>query len=239
MGGMEEPIARLLQAAGWRLFSVPFYFQIIRPAAFFRNIVYLRKSAVRRLACDFLAWSGLGWLPLTAIKILHPRRVPRNEDVQVEVVEEFGPWADGPWEANKANYGLCSLRDAATLEKMYPPQIPHCVRLKISAQGRPIGWSVLLNTTLKGHAHFGNMRLGSIVDCFAGPDDAACVVDRSREYLVRQGADLIVSNQSHRAWRTALRVADSLAGRRISSLPRPGHSRRPCRKKAFPRKMCM
>ena len=37
MGGFKEPIARLFQAAAWKIFSLPFYFQIIHPFHFFRN----------------------------------------------------------------------------------------------------------------------------------------------------------------------------------------------------------
>ncbi len=212
MGGFQEPVARLLKAAGWRLFSVPFYFQIIRAFPFFKNIAFLRRSAGRRVACDFLAYSGLGWLAIAALKIRRPPRTAGSEFVEAEAVEEFGPWADEIWETGKSHYGLCSLRDAATLRNMYPRGVPNCMRLKVSSKGRPIGWSVLLNTKLKGHAHFGNMQLGSIVDCFAGPADAAHMLARSREHLVRQGADLIVSNQSHRVWRTAFARTGFAAG---------------------------
>ena len=212
MGGFQEPIARLFQAAGWQMFSVPFYFQIIRPFHFFRNIVHLRKSAVRRLGCDFLAYSGLGWLSVAAARVLHPRHVPATASAQAEVVEDFAPWADDVWEAAKAHYGLCSVRNAATLRKIYPRPLPNCVRLKISARGQPIGWSLLMNTALSDHAYFGNMRLGSIVDCFAEPQDAAQVLHQSREYLVRQGADLIVSNQSHRVWRRAFQRCGFIGG---------------------------
>ena len=212
MGGFTEPIARLLKAAGWQIFRVPFYFQILHPFAFFRNIVYLRKSAVCRAGCDFLAYSGLGWLCVAAAQVLHPRHISRSEAVGVEVVEDFGPWADNVWEAGKAHYGLCAVRDAATLRKMYPPQGLTCVRLKISDRGRPIGWSLLMNTALSEHTYFGAMRLGSIIDCFAEPRDAAQVIDQSRKYLVGEGVDLIVSNQSHRAWCEALRCCGFMAG---------------------------
>ncbi|MEI8372068.1 MAG: hypothetical protein WCJ35_04440 [Planctomycetota bacterium] len=212
MGGFQEPVARLFKAAGWQMFSVPFYFQIIHPFPFFKNILYLRKSVVQRVACDFLAYSGLGWLSVAAMKALHPRRVPVSDSVQVEVVDDFGPWADDIWEAGKAHYGFCSVRDAATLRKMYPRQVPNCVRLKFTAQGRPIGWSLLMNTALSDHAHFGNMRLGSIVDCFAATQDAAQVLRQSQEYLVRQGADLIVSNQSHHIWRKAFQRCGFVRG---------------------------
>lgn len=137
MGGFKEPIARLLQAAGWQVFSLPFYFQIIHPFPFFKNIVHLRKSLVRRIALDFLAYSGLGWLTVAAVKVLYPRGVPLIASVQAEVVEDFGPWADDVWEAGRGHYGLCSVRDAATLRKMYPRQLHNCVRLKISCKAGP------------------------------------------------------------------------------------------------------
>ncbi len=213
MGGFQEPIARLFMAAGWRAFSVPFHFQIVRPFPFFRNIVHLRKSLVRRAFFDFLAYSGLGWLSVAAVRVFLPRRVPATGAAQAEVVEDFGPWTDDVWETAKAHYGFCSVRDAAALRKIYPRQDPPAfVRLKISAQGRPIGWSLLRNTALSDHAYFGNMKLGTIVDCFAQPQDAAQVLHQSREYLVRQGVDLIVSNQSHRVWRKAFQRCGFLAG---------------------------
>ena len=212
MGGFQEPIARLFKAAGWQMFSVPFYFQVLHSFEFFRNIVHLRKSVARRAAFDCLAYSGLGWLSVAAVKVFRPRHAPASGSVQADVVEDFGPWADDVWEAGKAHYGLCSVRDAATLRKMYPRQIPNCVRLRISERGRPIGWSLMMNTALSGHAYFGNMRLGSIVDCFAEPQDAAQVLHHSREYLVRQGADLIVSNQSHRIWRKEFQRCGFIAG---------------------------
>ena len=69
-----------------------------------------------------------------------------------------------------------------------------------------------MNTALSNHSYFGNMRLGSIVDCFAEPQDAGQVLQQSRQYLVGQGADLIVSNQSHRVWRNAFRRCGFVAG---------------------------
>jgi hypothetical protein len=212
MGGFKEPIARLLRAAGWQMFSVPFYFQVIHPFPFFRNIVHLRKSPVNRFLCDFLAYSGLGWLSVGAAKVLRRRRLLKDGTIQAEIVEDFGPWADEIWQAAKPHYGFCSVRDAATLRKMYPRKLPNCVRLKISEGGRPIGWSLMMNTALSNHAYFGNMRLGSIVDCFAEPPNAAQVLYQSREYLVGQGVHLIVSNQSHRAWRSAFRRCGFVAG---------------------------
>ncbi|MCD4727881.1 MAG: hypothetical protein K8R46_09480, partial [Pirellulales bacterium] len=54
MGGYQEPLARMLQAAGWSMFSVPFFFRVVRPTAFLRNIAFLRRSAAKRMALDML-----------------------------------------------------------------------------------------------------------------------------------------------------------------------------------------
>ena len=63
-----------------------------------------------------------------------------------------------------------------------------------------------------GHKYFGDLRVGSIVDCFGAPGHAALVVAKVLAYLRARGVDLIVSNQSHRAWGDGLRAAGCLQG---------------------------
>ena len=132
--------------------------------------------------------------------------------MSVELVDEFQDWTDDLWNACCGQYGLCAVRDRAALQVLYPRDERKFIRLKVLRDGRPIGWAVLLDTQLSGHKHFGAMRLGSIVDGFAAPADAACVVCRSRAFLENQGVDLIVSNQSHTAWCQALRRCGFLGG---------------------------
>ena len=79
-----------------------------------------------------------------------------------------------------------------------------------NAADRTIGWAVLLNNKWWNHRHFGRMRLGSIADCFAAPADAAEVVRCATRFLQQRGVDLIVSNQSHAAWRKAFRASGFL-----------------------------
>jgi hypothetical protein len=77
---------------------------------------------------------------------------------------------------------------------------------------KPVGWSLLLSSQLRGHSYFGNMRLGSIVDCLAEPRFAAPIIRHTRAALVRKGVDLVVSNQSHRAWCQAMTAAGFVSG---------------------------
>ena len=64
IGGLDEKGARLQQAMKWRLVPCPFYFRVIHPHRFLRQITFLRWDRRRRFMLDALAYSGLGWLVL-------------------------------------------------------------------------------------------------------------------------------------------------------------------------------
>lgn len=127
-------------------------------------------------------------------------------------MDEFSTWADDLWQQHKSQYGMSAVRDAETLRILYPKEDSRFIRLKIGDRSRTIGWTVLLSTPLTNHNHFGNMRLGSIVDCFAAVGDAAKIVCAARQHLETLGVDLIVSNQSHAAWQQGFRQAGFLRG---------------------------
>jgi hypothetical protein len=211
LGGENEAITRLLRAAGWRLSPVPFFFRILAPYRFLRNIRILRRTPLRSFLCDALAFSGLGWLGAGAANFLLARRAPRPEVVS-DVVDEFSDWADGLWRDIAAEYPYAAVRDAATLRILYPKDDSRFIRVRISEAGRAIGWAVLLATDVSHHKQFGDMRLGSIVDAFARPADAAKIVFVADQLLRSKKADIIVSNQSHRAWNSAMRECGYISG---------------------------
>lgn len=212
IGGHGEPLAELLQAAGWSMFSIPFFFRVVRPARFCRNIAFLRRSPARRFILDLSAATGLGWLGIRAYQAFHGRKPSTASSTQVEQVDEFAAWADDLWDSCKRQYGMSAVRDAETLRILYPQENNRFIRLKITAGSRTIGWAVLLDSQLSGHKHFGDMRLGSIADCFASTENAAAVVSAGRRFLESRGVDLIVSNQSHAAWQRGFRESGFLDG---------------------------
>jgi hypothetical protein len=71
---------------------------------------------------------------------------------------------------------------------------------------------VVLDTQKQRDRHFGDLRLGSVVDVLARRADAPHVVWAARCFLKDRGVDLIVSNQSHAGWADALRTAGFLSG---------------------------
>lgn len=209
MGGFEERQAKLLASMKWPMRPVPFFFKVLRPSRFFANITHLRKRQWSRIILNFARFTGIGW---AGIRIAQFRPSSRNGWNEVTSCHDFGPWADEVWSKCKDKYSLVAVRDSAMLNMVYPSSDPRFLRLLVSREGEPQGWAVMLDTQMSGHKHFGNMRVGSIVDCLAEPEMAGLVVRYATSFLERRGVDLIVSNQANSAWGKAFLGAGYLDG---------------------------
>ena len=194
MGGWDKPLPQMLKRLGWTMCDVPFHFKVVHPGRFLRHIRALRTSPLRRLALNFAAFSGTGWLGMKALGL-----ASRLPPVASDLAPSFTPWADDVWERSRDAYALLAQRDAATLEQLYPPSDPRFLRVRAAG-----GWAVLLDTQMQGHKQFGDMRVGTIVDCLAPPESAPAIVRAAASLLERRGVDLIVSNQLHADWSGAL-----------------------------------
>ena len=198
MGGWDKPLPQMLKRLGWRIAAVPFYFKIPHPFRFLRQIQALRSSFVRRLVSDAAAFSGAGWAALWMAGVA--RRTEATETAEMPAA--FAGWADIVWDAGRSGYGMLAARDAETLNALYPPSDPRFLRVRT-----PGGWAVLLDTPMQAHKQFGDLRVGTIVDCLAAEDDAAAVVGAAARTLEKRGVDAIISNQLHRFWSGALEDA--------------------------------
>jgi hypothetical protein len=194
MGGWDKPLPQMLKRLGWAMCAVPFHFKVVHPFRFLRHIRTLRTSPLRRTALDAAAFTGAGWLGMKALGVTRPiASGPFNLE------PGFAPWADEIWERSRPAYTLLALRDAATLDLLYPSSDPRFLRVRAAG-----GWAVLLDTQMQNHKQFGDMRVGTIVDCLAPPESAAAVIRAAASLLEQRGVDLIVSNQLHTAWSRAL-----------------------------------
>ena len=212
MGGLDRPLPRMLQATGWSLRSVGFYFKVLRPARFLRNIRPLRKTAVRRTFMDLAAWSGAGWAGLQVLRLVKGSQGGAGDSpATIEAFRNFGPWADELWERCHARYAAIGVRSSGILNNLYAGE-ERFLLWRVIRQGTVIGWAVALDTAMQDDKYFGSLRLGSIVDVLALPEDAPAVMAAAAKELEQRGVDLIVSNQCHKAWADALRQAGFLEG---------------------------
>ena len=209
MGGFEERQAKLLASMRWPMRAVPFFFKVLRPSRFFSNITHLRGKQRNRILLNLARYTGIGW---AGFRIAQFRPAARNGWDDTATCRSFGPWADEIWGKCKDRYSLIAVRDSSTLNTIYPSSDARFLRLLISRSGEHLGWAVMLDTQMSGHKHFGNMRVGSIVDSLAEPEMAGLVVRCATSFLEQRGVDLIVSNQANSAWGKAFLAAGYLAG---------------------------
>lgn len=205
-GGEEARMLQLLRSMKWHFHATPFCLRVARPFRFLSESRYLRSTPARRLALDLLAWSGLGWLGLRLLSgAMTIRGVamgrPGRRDLDVEIFEEFGPWADTLWQECLDAYQVIGLRDARTMNALLPRGgWPPGIRLRVRRGERTLGWAVVMDNALREDARFGNMRVGTVIDCLARPEDAGAVIRAATDFLLGRGVDMIGSNQAHPGW---------------------------------------
>jgi len=200
MGSFDAKIARFLQAMKWRLVPCHFYFRVIHPHRFLRQIPFLRRDRRRRFMLDALAYSGLGWLVLKVAQAYKGLGRGGLTGIGYDVVPEFSAWADTIWERARGAYAMIAVRDSTILNALYPVDNTRFIRLQVARRGKPTGWAVLLDTQMVSHKQFGGMRVGMVVDCLAEPGDELTVAAMATRHLAHRGVDLIVTNQLHRDW---------------------------------------
>jgi hypothetical protein len=212
MGGLDRPFPRLLAAMGWRLATVPFMFRVARPRRVLRELPVLRRDRRRRVVADALALTGLASGAVAALRAGVRLAAVRRPRLRVDRIDAWGSWADEIWEASRTAYSMAAVRDAAGLEALYPPADPRCQALRLSDGRRTVGWAVLYRTRMQRHPHFGDLAVGTVLDCGALPGHEADVARAAACELDRNGVDLVITNQGHTAWVGAFRRAGFFTG---------------------------
>jgi hypothetical protein len=199
--GASEPLANMLRSMGWFSRETPFCFRILRPFRFLRRNAYLRNTVARRVGLDALAYSGLGWAGIRALNAgldLRSRPSPR---CQAEEVTEFGSWADEVWDRSAKRYSLIAVRDARTMNTLLPTDgSSKAIRLRIVNDDQLVGWAAVLDTQMKVNKRFGSMRLGTIIDFLAAPEDAQCVISAALAFLEKRDVDMVCAHLSNPHW---------------------------------------
>ncbi len=211
MGGYDRPLPRMLQALHWKHCLIPFYFRVNHPARFLRNTQALRQDAKWRLIADAAAFTGSGWVGLKAVQTLRGWRGLHGK-ADWTLVEQFDDWTDEIWKTCAADFTMIGVRDRSTLRMLYPGENRKFLRLKVTADGRPVGWVVAADSSNQGHPQYGDLRVGLILDGLARPEFAQHVIAAATRALIERGVDLITCNQSHRAWVQALRSCGFFKG---------------------------
>jgi len=139
------------------------------------------------------------------------RAYPRLQ-ANAEEIDSFSSWADRLWEGIASRFAMIAVRDSKNLDVLYPPSKRRFIRIRVKQGDTVVGWAVLLDTQMQNAKHFGNLRVGSIVDCLALPGREGYVAQCATKLLNRRGVDLIVTNQCHSGWVNAFQRLGYLSG---------------------------
>jgi hypothetical protein len=205
LGSEDSKFARLLTAARWQHVTVPFYFSVKSPNRFARNIRLPAGKAMQGVL-RVLGYAGLAGAAFRARRALggSRKRIDRPSSTEWHERQEFEQFADDLFATKLGAYDLVADRSSRALRRLYPPDEPRYLRLTVERDGRAVGWALVLDTRMTDDKYFGGMRVGSIADCFAAPDDAEAVISAADTFLSDRGVDLVVSNQLHPRWGEAL-----------------------------------
>jgi hypothetical protein len=215
MGGYDNPLPQMLIRLGWTHCAVPFFFRVVNPSRFLRNMETLRTSAARRLLLDFGAYSGAGWIASKAFQGYRSLGAPQSADVDCTELSSFessdaAETLQSLWDQARQSCSFTAVRDAEALRTLYPPGHTNLTHIVMKRAGSPMGWAVVGER--RKDAKYGDMRVGSVVDCWALPGEMFAIVRAATRVLERKGFDLILSNQSHQAWGKAFEAAGYFSG---------------------------
>jgi hypothetical protein len=211
IGDRKRPLARLLAHQNWMITKTPFYFRCVHVRNVLDNLTWLRSDWRSRFALDIAAHTGIAQVSILSLQGLRTKRPPGAKRA-VSIVSDFADWADDLWRRAKIEYSILAVRNSQTLRLRYPLNDYRFLRMAVSSDSEITGWALLLATSLNNHRHFGSLRLGSIVDCLALPGEEQSVIHAATHVLEDHDVDLIVSNQSHRNWCSALEQNGFLSG---------------------------
>lgn len=214
MGSMDRPLPRMLRAMGWSVLETPFYFLVLNGKRFLKNAGSLRGRTERRVAVDFLAFTGLGGAALSVVQMTR-RRSRRDIRYRTEPVREFSEWADKIWADSAPRYSLAAVRSADYLRFIYPSSAGSGAAyygIQLSDEAGPAGWVQMMDCHLRDRSYFGEMRVAALVDGVGAARAIPSLVHSGVEAATERHADIVISNQMHADWQGALRGAGFWSG---------------------------
>ena len=198
MGSADAPLPRVLQALGWRLHAVPFFFRLLDVARCLRELRPLRETRARRLAAAFATRTGIAAIG-TAVAHRVPADVRRETHrFQSEPVKSWSGWADAVWQgfAGAASFGVC--RTSGVLPFLYRDAGRTVRAWRLTRDGAPEGWFALAIARQSGSPYFGDLTVATLADCVGTPAAIRAGLALAVEQARAAGADLVITNQMHR-----------------------------------------
>lgn len=204
---------RFFSRLKWRYQAIPFFFYPVHLTKVLLGLQYLKNNFRLRIMAKIGAWSGLG-IAVSSALVLHRYLSKKLSKYDDTVIDSFGDWASDVFLKSLPYYPVAIRSDAVTLNIVYPPDDHRYVRIRVRRKStqQDAGWIVVATKQMQDNHYFGNLKVGTLVDGFGQPEDVAGLISVGIKRLAEMGADIIVANFSHSAWKDACRRSGMLSG---------------------------
>jgi len=226
---VEPPVLRILTGLKWVHKGVlPQYLRVLDARAVSHNLqlsgvralglhtgstasaapIGFVESSTRMLRGWALAVAQALWLGLTRVSR------PKVEPVDVGEEEGFDDSYDKLWQAMSGRFEACLARDQAYLQGRYG-RFPERYRvLGCRRENRLLGYCIVKTKQFSNDPRMGNMKLGTIVDCFfdpAAPAAFQALLAGALTLCAREKVHAVLCTASHAAVKRLLRANGFLA----------------------------
>ncbi len=212
MGGLTQPLPRLLSALGWETRLAPFLFFVHKPTRFLRELPLLHNSSARHFAATVGAMSGAGHVAIRAAQATRRIRHAATPRLAAARVDAWDSWAEDIWEDARRSCSAIGVRNASALRALYPLAGDRVLGFRLSDRGRDVAWVALMATRMKDSGNFGSLYVGTMLDALAISGYERAVAFAVRRLFDTIGTDLSIVNHTHTTWCGALRDAGFFSG---------------------------
>jgi hypothetical protein len=124
-----------------------------------------------------------------------PSHVSPDYAFQLATYQQITPGASG------------EVRTADYLRFIYPHSESRYYGVQLTAGDAPAGWVQMLDCQTLNRSCFGELRVAALVGGVGPPEAIPSLVHSAVEAASGRNADIVISNQIHRDWTSALRAA--------------------------------
>jgi hypothetical protein len=187
-------------------------FQLVNVSRCLRQLKPLQGSPARRIGAKIAIFSGAGKLGAAALQSRAPLARWNARDLRIEPVSQWGDWVDELWHRHRRNYSFAVRRDLRTVENLY--RLDTRTRAFLFRRGATIvGWMSALLTSMRNDQYFGDLRVATVMDGIVDPELLSGAIALTSQALAQDGADILLTNQSHHGYAAAFRKAGYLSSK--------------------------
>ncbi len=188
MGGVDEPLPKILNKLGFDLFKVDFFFLPLKISTLYN--IFINKININLLKNFSFIFKPLD----SIISLSYKLNCFKNRNIKIKIFEEFTEQDTLIWEAVKNDFHLIAEKKAENLNIIYSSERFKLTKLRIYDQEEYLGWLVLKITRHERDKYFADEKTCTIVDLCTEPCNYNIFIKTAKRIAFKDNAGVILMN---------------------------------------------